>query len=164
MGSLKCDLSHITVHTVNNHTHTLQGNSNARRQPSGSRYKYRLVCTCAQVRTHKHKHPTTFIHNHTRSMYVCTYRFASTSTLHKDIHTHLYNHSHVCTGLLERGNPCLSGEGSQTSPHTSFYQRKNEAESVDWALLNVPYGLAWHSCPLDRTNCVFLHLAEQISV
>lgn len=51
MGSLKCDLSHITVHTVNNHTHTLQGHSNARRQPSGNRY----LLSCTRARTDKKK-------------------------------------------------------------------------------------------------------------
>lgn len=56
MGSLKCDLSHITVHTVNNHTHTLQGDSNASRQPSGNRYMYPLVCTCAHIDIHTSTH------------------------------------------------------------------------------------------------------------
>lgn len=59
MGSLKCDLSHITVHTVNNHTHTLQGDSNARRQPSGNRYTYPLACTCAHIDIHTDTHPHT---------------------------------------------------------------------------------------------------------
>lgn len=56
MGSLKCDLSHITVHTVNNHTHTLQGDSNASRQPSGNRYMHPLACTCAHIDMHTSTH------------------------------------------------------------------------------------------------------------
>lgn len=57
MGSLKCDLSHITVHTVNNHTHTLRGDGNAGRQPSGNRYVRRhtknRACVCIH-RRHAH--------------------------------------------------------------------------------------------------------------
>lgn len=132
MGSLKCDLSHITVHTVNNHTHTLQGNSNARRQPSGNRQTYRLACTCAHVEIHTSIHTQTKQQPHTHKK-TCMY-------IHTELHaqkyaTHRCMRTRTCVfkaGLFETGNQFKSGElesGSETLPHPSCPKETQETNT-----------------------------------
>lgn len=114
MGSLKCDLSHITVRTVNNHTHTLQGNSNAGRQQSGNRYTYLLVCICARLDTHIQACTHSHIHTFTST------QMHKETSMHTHIIVHTYKYNCTCTCTLPK--ICSSHMDTRTHTHTTAGQ------------------------------------------